>query len=67
LQPAPLGGKCQIVLSPKADQHAGEIVDGEVMLRPLRVHHQALFGERYPDSLTVARLRLNTLGKVPTW
>lgn len=56
LQPVPLGDGDQIILGPKGDQNLCEVGHGEIVFRPLYVHHQTLCNERFPDSLVIMRL-----------
>ena len=53
-----------ICLSPKGDQNSREIGYGEIVLRPLYIHHQTLCSERFPDPTSNYELRsASSLGK----
>ena len=46
----------RVVLGPKSYQNSREIGYGEIVFRPLYVHHQTLCGERFPDPLVIVTL-----------
>jgi hypothetical protein len=47
LEPVPLGDENRVVLG----QDEGEVAYGEIVLRPILVHHQTIGSQRVPDPL----------------
>jgi hypothetical protein len=66
LQPVPSVDEDPVVLSPKSEEDSVQAANGEIILRPSRVDHEALASQRLLNPLKAASMVYGVFGHSQT-